>query len=117
LNARGESIVKKKAIIFVFGLLLFFQFLTVAKALPPSSVIKLWLPRPPVFSADEPLAIPDNPFLESLTPKQINHLLAHILVAEAFCSGPGSCNWNPSADLNLDGSIDIYDAIIVAKNR
>jgi len=116
LNARGESIVKKKAIIFVFGLLLFFQFLTVAKALPPSSAIKLWPPRPPVFSSDEPAAIPDNPFLETLTPKQINYLLAHMLVTEAFCSGPGSCNWNPSADLNLDGSIDIYDAIIVAKN-
>jgi hypothetical protein len=108
--------VKKKAIIFVFALILFFQFLTVTKALPGSTVIKLWLPRPPVFSSDEPAAIPDNPFLESLTPKQIDYLLAHMLVAEAFCSGPGNCNWNPRADLNLDGSINIYDAIIVAKN-
>jgi len=115
-RSNGEIIVKKRAIIFVFGLLLFFQFLTMAKALPPDSIVRQWPPRPPVFSSDEPPAIPDSPFLESLTPKQLYYLLAHMQVTEAFCSSPESHNWNPIADHNSDEVVNIYDAIIVAKN-
>jgi hypothetical protein len=111
----GESMVKKKATIMVLGLLLFFQFLVVAKALPPLSSRETWPIMPPVCP-DEPPAIPDSPFVEGIRLKQQCNLLARLLVTEAFCSHPGDCNWNPLADLNSDSAVDICDAIIVAKN-
>lgn len=106
---------KRRAILLVFSLLFVFQFFTVARALPPSAVGE---PRPPglPLCPDEPPAIPDSPFIESLTLKQQNNLLARVLVNEAFFSRLGSCNWNSKADLNFDGVVDIFDAIIVAKN-
>jgi len=107
----------KKAVILISGVLLIFQFLSIAKAFPPSSVPEPGLSGPPIFPGGEPPGIPDSPFIESLTPKQLYNLLARVLVAEAFCSGPGSCNWNPRADLNFDRAVDIFDAIMVAKNR
>lgn len=37
-------------------------------------------------------------------------------MAKAFDSSPSSSNWNPNADINGDNAVDIYDAIIMAKN-
>jgi hypothetical protein len=116
LGGKNMAMTKKKTIILVSGMLLIFQFLSIAKAFASSSVTEPGLPRPPIFPGDEPPAIPDSPFIESLTPKQLYSLLAHVLVTEAICSRPGSCNWNPRADLNFDSAVDIFDAIIVAKN-
>jgi hypothetical protein len=117
LNAelRERSMLKKKAIILVFGVLLFFHFLAVAEVLSPLSFGETWPIRPPVCPGDPP-AIPDSPFIEGLNLKQPYNLLERLLVTEAFCSRPGSCNWNPEADLNFDKAVDILDAIIVAKN-
>ena len=107
---------QKKAIILVFGVLLFFHFLAAAETLHPFSFGETWPTRPPVGPGDPP-AIPDSPFVESLTAKQQSSLLTRVLVNEAFCSCPGSYNWNSIADLNFDRVVDIYDAIIAAKNH
>ncbi len=37
-------------------------------------------------------------------------------VAAAFNTREGDENWNPAADLNNDGIVDIYDLVIVGKN-
>jgi hypothetical protein len=36
--------------------------------------------------------------------------------ASAFGSSSGDGNWNPDADLNTDGLIDIFDGIIIILN-
>jgi Dockerin type I domain/Divergent InlB B-repeat domain len=38
------------------------------------------------------------------------------IVVEAFMSKPGDSNWNPIADLNHDGIVDMYDLIMVARD-
>jgi hypothetical protein len=38
------------------------------------------------------------------------------LVAAAFGSNPASPNWNPYADINHDGVVDILDVALVASN-
>lgn len=106
---------KRKAIILIFGVLLFFQFLVVVKALPPLSFHETWPTVPPVCPGDPP-AIPDSPFVEGIRLKPPYNLVGRLLLTEAFCSGPESCNWNPAVDLNHDNVVDIRDAIIFAKN-
>ncbi len=97
---------KKKGIIVVFGLLLFFQFLAVAKALPPLSFHEKWPIIPPVCPGDPP-AIPDSPFVEGLRLKPPYNLVGRLLLAEAFNSIPESYNWNPTVDLNHDNVVNI----------
>lgn len=41
-------------------------------------------------------------------------LLDAVLLSNAFGSTPSSSNWNPNADLNRDGVINILDAILLA---
>jgi hypothetical protein len=38
------------------------------------------------------------------------------IVAAAFGPTPSSPNWNPYADVNGDGKVDIRDIALVAKN-
>jgi len=40
----------------------------------------------------------------------------YALVQAAFGSVPGGSNWNPDADLNGDGKVDVRDTYMVAKN-
>jgi hypothetical protein len=37
-------------------------------------------------------------------------------MANAFGTVPGDGRWNPDADLNSSGGIDIYDAILLSGN-
>jgi hypothetical protein len=43
-----------------------------------------------------------------------NNILDAITLANAFLATPGSSNWNPNADINGDGVVNIVDAIILA---
>jgi hypothetical protein len=38
------------------------------------------------------------------------------IVARAFGSKPGSSNWNPNADINGDGIVNMKDIALVARN-
>jgi hypothetical protein len=74
-----------------------------------------WTPplvRPPTSLDGEPMGIPDAPFVERYEDKYIYFLM----LTSACGSNPGSCNWNATVDLNRDSVVDIYDAIIFAKN-
>ncbi|MBT9141599.1 MAG: hypothetical protein DDT30_02199 [Dehalococcoidia bacterium] len=37
-------------------------------------------------------------------------------VARAFNTGKGDAGWNPEADLNQVGIVDIFDLVLVARN-
>ncbi|MCL6579962.1 MAG: hypothetical protein K6T73_11410 [Candidatus Bathyarchaeota archaeon] len=39
------------------------------------------------------------------------------LISAAYGSRPGSTNWNPDADLNGDGRVDLSDMTIAGKNH
>jgi hypothetical protein len=99
----------------VVGLLLVIHFFILVEASPSMGVAYQpfrtppSLVRPPGSSGDPP-AIPDSPFIENVASKY-QYLL---MLTESFYSTPESCNWNVKVDLNRDGIIDIYDAIIVA---
>jgi hypothetical protein len=44
------------------------------------------------------------------------NILDGVLLGRAYTLIPTSPNWNPDADLNHDGIIDIFDAIILSSN-
>jgi hypothetical protein len=39
-----------------------------------------------------------------------------VLLIKAFGSYPGQPNWNPNADLNNDGKVDIKDMVLLIKH-
>jgi hypothetical protein len=39
-----------------------------------------------------------------------------ITLGNAFLTTPGSSNWNPNADINGDGIVNILDAIILGNH-
>jgi hypothetical protein len=47
----------------------------------------------------------------------INKQAIILLVYAAFDSKPSDANWNVILDVNMDNTVDIYDAIAFAKNR
>jgi len=108
----------RKAIsLIVICLALAFQCLSLVRASyshqvsdPPTSIPPLV--RPPTPLDGERVGIPDSPFVERYGDKYMYFLM----LTDACGSSPGSCNWNPAVDLNYDCVVDIYDAIIFAKN-
>jgi hypothetical protein len=74
-----------------------------------------WTPpivRPPTSLDGEPVGIPDSPFVERYGDKYMYFLMFN----DACGSSLNSCNWNAAVDFNHDSVVDIYDAIIFAKN-
>jgi hypothetical protein len=39
-----------------------------------------------------------------------------IILSGSYLAHPGDPNWNPNADINNDGIVDISDAIILSGN-
>jgi len=39
-----------------------------------------------------------------------------VVAAKAFSSYPGHPRWNPSADMNKDGIVNMIDIVLIVKN-
>lgn len=101
---------RKAASLSVLCLMLAFQCLSLARALP-SFEPPNWTPpvvRPPTSLDGEPVGIPDAPFVERYGDKYTYFLM----LSDAWGSSPESGNWNAAFDLNHDNVVDVYDAII-----
>jgi hypothetical protein len=117
-DQRREERMGKAFSLIVICLVLAFQCLSVVRALPTGQVFEpaIWTPpevRPPTSLDGEPVGIPDSPFIERYGDKYM-----YFCMLNGACgSCPDSCNWNPAVDFNHDSVVDIYDAIIFAKNH
>ena len=122
----------RKAVTVALALCLvfMFQFVSLARAIPPLNVWDVPPWAPPVCPGD-PEPIPDSPFIESLTPKHpivitllgdVSGALGHpdgivdmqdiaALLAN-FNARFGTLRWNPGSDVNDDGVINMRDISI-----
>lgn len=111
---RSERKTRKTVVIAVVCLLLAIQSMSLAKA-SISRCISDLTPRtlpptvPPLYPGGEPPPIPDSPFIDNLVSKY-SYLL---MWTEAYGSSPRSFRWNPKADFNSDGVVDILDLIVL----
>jgi hypothetical protein len=109
---------RKEVGLIMLCLALAFLSLRIVSALPSRGIFDppTWEPplvTPPTSLDGEPVCIPDSPFVERYGDKYMYFLM----LTGACGSSPSSYNWNAAVDLNRDSVVDIYDAIMFAKNR
>jgi hypothetical protein len=68
------------------------------------------------YQASYALLDPPNHIMEDVGNYGIVNMKDVAIVARSFGSTPGSSSWNPNADLNFDGKIDMTDIQLVASN-
>jgi len=108
---------RKEVGLIMLCLALAFLCLRMVSASPSRGIFDppTWEPplvTPPTSLDDEPVGIPDSPFVERYGDKYMYFLM----LTGACGSSPSSYNWNAAVDLNRDNVVDIYDAIIFSKN-